>query len=244
MAQSQSMLLNLSVKPENLRKKMGDRWNKQIEKLTRAFKRGVLRDEFLLAHKAWKKAKGDQSLRFDYDLKKNSVVFDVGSYKGDFAAQIDQKFNAHIYLFEPSQDFYTTCQSRFNGADKIHIYNFGLADTNCEMYLSDDDDGASVFREQNQQSKKIKLRAIKEVLEELSITKIDLMKINIEGGEFPLMKEIIETGLVEHIDRFQIQFHNFIPNAKTMRDDIRSGLMKTHKETWNFPFVWESWERQ
>ncbi|HAT84613.1 MAG TPA: FkbM family methyltransferase [Rhizobiales bacterium] len=216
-------------------------WQKTAEKLKRAYKRSILRDEFLLAHKAWKKAKGDNTLRLDYPLNQSSVVFDVGGYHGDFAAQIQDKFGCKVFIFEPSQAFFTRCQDRFADNTMVHIFPYGLADTTQDVLLSNDDDGSSVFLEQGEGSEKISLHDVTDVLEELSVNTIDLMKINIEGGEFPLLQKLIESGWISRIRHCQIQFHNFVPNARAMRQTIRTELAKTHDENWNYPFIWESW---
>ena len=42
----------------------------------------------------------------------------------------------------------------------------------------------------------------------------------------------------------QIQFHNFVEQAKNRREEIRSQLENTHIEAWNYTFVWESWVRK
>ena len=41
----------------------------------------------------------------------------------------------------------------------------------------------------------------------------------------------------------QIQFHNFIPNAEKLREDIREDFSKTHHLTYDYYFIWENWER-
>jgi hypothetical protein len=86
------------------------------------------------------------------------------------------------------------------------------------------------------------LRSIVEVVAELGIDKIDLLKVNIEGGEFDLLPEIVRSGLVRKIRYIQIQFHNFDADAPAARSRIRHDLSATHRQMWNFDFVWESWE--
>ena len=40
--------------------------------------------------------------------------------------------------------------------------------------------------------------------------KIDLLKINIEGGEYEVLENLIENDLIKNIDNIQIQFHDFV----------------------------------
>ena len=68
------------------------------------------------------------------------------------------------------------------------------------------------------------------------------MKINIEGGEYDLLEHLIETGFVKNIFDLQIQFHDFIPNARGRMENIQKKLKKTHKLSYQYEFVWESWK--
>jgi hypothetical protein len=48
--------------------------------------------------------------------------------------------------------------------------------------------------------------------------------------------------LIKQINYIQIQFHNFVDGAVENRQLIRAALGRTHREMWNYDFVWESWE--
>ena len=49
----------------------------------------------------WVRDNGDHTLRLDYDLNEDSIVFDVGGYRGDFTSAIFNKYNCNVYVFEP-----------------------------------------------------------------------------------------------------------------------------------------------
>ena len=69
------------------------------------------------------------------------------------------------------------------------------------------------------------------------------MKINIEGAEYDLLDHLIETGFIANIINLQIQFHEFVPNAKERMENIQKRLEKTHALTYQHEFVWENWKR-
>ena len=77
---------------------------------------------------------------------------------------------------------------------------------------------------------------------ELGTQQIDLMKINIEGGEYELLEEILSSGWVHNIKNLQIQFHDFFPEAKGRMEAIQEKLSFTHELTYQYPFVWENWQ--
>jgi FkbM family methyltransferase len=75
------------------------------------------------------------------------------------------------------------------------------------------------------------------------IDKIDLLKLNVEGLEYEILERLIDSNAIKNIKFIQVQFHNFADNSIVRRDNIRSFLSKTHEEMYNFPFVWESWQK-
>ena len=203
----------------------------------------VLRDPFLLTAKRWFADRGDATLRLDYKLYSSSIVFDVGGYIGDYAEDVYKKFGCQIFVFEPVPSFFNQCVERFSGNPLVTCLNYGLSSKSgwFEIILNNNQ---SSFNKADLTGikQKAEVRSISEVVSELGIEKIDLIKINIEGGEFDLLPAIIDSGLISRITYIQVQFHNFDPNAIEARSKIRQALEKTHREMWNYEFLWESWE--
>jgi hypothetical protein len=90
----------------------------------------------------------------------------------------------------------------------------------------------------------VRLRAFADFFAETGLAKVDLLKVNIEGGEFPLLDHLIASGLINNVIHLQVQFHDFFPDAMARRERLRQQLTLTHVEQWNFPFIWESWQRR
>jgi len=214
--------------------------------ILRFYKVNILRDEFTIEVVRWFKDKGDEKLRLNYKiLNEHSIVFDVGGYLGDFAHDINQKYNCAVYLFEPHPVYWEYCTERFANNEKVISLNYGLSNDDGEFMLSDKVDGSS-FHNPNHEFNdgiKCKVKEFFSVMRSLNVKNIDLMKINIEGGEYPLLDHISKENRFDVAINYQIQFHNFIKNALVMRNDINDALSKTHKQTWCYPFVWENWEK-
>lgn len=212
-------------------------------KIIQLYKVHVQRDPFSRAANKWFSDKGDETLRLNYQLDKTSIVFDVGGYLGDYAEAIYQKFGCQVYLFEPVPQFYDSCVERFINNPSIICLNYGLSSKSgwFEINLNNNE---SSFKKPGLSniSQKAEVRSITKVATELGIENIDLIKINIEGAEFELLPEIIDAGLIRRIKYIQVQFHNFDAGAVDARFHIRSMLKQTHREMWNYDFLWESWE--
>ena len=48
--------------------------------------------------KIWYQENQDDTLRVDYDLNSNSLVFDLGGYKGDWSDEIAARYCCNIYI--------------------------------------------------------------------------------------------------------------------------------------------------
>lgn len=192
--------------------------------------------------KPWFETNGDETLRLDYSLKENSIVFDLGGYKGEFAADIYCRYNSEIYIFEPVLSFFEIIKKKFLKNNKVKIYNFGLAGKDSEMQISMSDNSSSVFLI-TENSETIQLKSIVDFLKINNIEKVDLIKINIEGGEYEVLESLLENNLITIFDNIQVQFHDFIiENAQERMNKIQIELAKTHKLTYQYDFVWENWK--
>jgi hypothetical protein len=77
---------------------------------------------------------------------------------------------------------------------------------------------------------------------EHKIDNVDLMKINIEGGEYELLPRLIDAGLIKQIKNLQIQFHRIGKNSEKDMVLIQAELSKTHTCVYRYKFLWESWK--
>ena len=217
--------------------------DKIASKANHLYKLYVLRDPFLQNVRRWFADQGDQTLRLNYRLDKSSVVFDVGGYLGDYADEVYKKFGCFIYLFEPVPEFYNQCVKRFTGNSSVRCWNYGLSSISGKFEIClNNNESSFKWKEEGGVSQLAELRSIVEAINELGVEKIDLIKINIEGGEFDLLSTIIDCGLINRIKYVQVQFHNFVEDAAENRLRLRKLLEKTHFEMWSYEFVWESWE--
>lgn len=215
----------------------------------RDFRIFILKDHFLREAKRWFADEGDTTLRLNYpDLGAESIVFDVGGFEGDFASAIFEKYGCYIFIFEPHPVFYQKCVLRFAGNKKIRILNYGLDEVAKELHLTDAGDSSS-SEARPQRSSEIsnivcQFKSFDEAVNECQIDKVDLIKINIEGAEYRLLDSLLCTGQVKSIKNLQVQFHDFVPNARVWRAKIRAQLAKTHDCRWCYEFIWESWDRK
>ena len=184
---------------------------------------------------------GDNHFRYDYQLSEESTVFDVGSYYGKWAKKIYDLYRCSIYAFEPVKAFFQQASSDPQ-YKSIFWFNFGLGDRNIELDIGLSADGSSIYNTEGLKER-IEIKRFSDVIEKFNLTSIDLLKINIEGGEYDLLDHILDKDLQTTIKDIQVQFHINVPNFVKRRELIRVRLAKTHFLTYDYPFVWENWRK-
>jgi FkbM family methyltransferase len=191
----------------------------------------------------WFEINGDRTLRLNYDLNPNSIVMDLGGYEGEWSADIYCKYSSKILIFEPNYAFYKNIQNGFEKNLNVQVFNFGLAESDRVEKLSLRDNSSSIFIESDNYVE-IHLKSAKQFVHDQNLTNVDLIKINIEGGEYEFLESLIQNDLVRIFDNIQVQFHDFVPNAVERMNKIQMELSKSHYLTYNYEFVWENWKRK
>ena len=212
-----------------------------IKKLVRKIKEFIYPSEQSIEYKKWVLNGGDDENRFLYDLNEDSLVFDLGGYKGQWASDIYARYNCRIFIFEPVKLYADNILKRFIKNPRIITYCFALGASKREEKIAMDDNGTSVYRKSDTYEK-IQFENVADFIKNNNIQEIDLMKINIEGGEYEVLPKLISFGFLKNIKNIQIQFHNLDKNSEKLMKEIQFDLMKTHKPTYQYKFIWENWE--
>ena len=161
----------------------------------------------------------------DY-LNPDSIVVDLGAGKGEFTKFITNKFGSKIYAVEPVPELFDKissspliikdrcCISDKNGFRELNII------PNCCPTMHKSLDQTRVSRKI-----KVKVKNFKNFLDQYNINRVDLLKIDIEGEEFNLLKNIDEKTL-DRIHQITVEFHDFLwPELEKTADEIKKKLV-------------------
>ena len=187
----------------------------------------------------------NREILHDLPVEPGSVALDVGAYVGEWAAGILGQVDVTVHAFEPSSQGVADLRSRFADEPRVQVHPYGLgrADATSRLALAgpgslvSDDPGAFG-------AEQVEVRDVVEVLDELDLDRIGVMKCNIEGGEFDLFERLIESDRLGAIDVVLVQFHEWHPGAHRRRRAIRRELARRHEELWDYPWVFECWRRR
>lgn len=191
----------------------------------------------------WRDHEGDSTHILNHNLNVDSIVVELGGFTGVWSTQIYDKFKCKVYAIEPIKEFYSQMANKFKEQNNIHLLNVGVGieDKKGIIYLSDD--GSSSNAENNIPIE-VEFRTLNRILNEWNIKEVDLLQMNIEGDEYPILESILETGVIDRIKTLQVQFHLGIENDRERKESICQKLkIRGFKLKYSYPFVWEAWTK-
>ncbi len=197
------------------------------------------------ARELWGAGVLDPHALYRADLGDDSVIIDVGAFRGEVAETLLDLYGGTVHAFEPALPFYREMAERFEGRDQLHCYPFGLGRADATLEMDVDGMGSTVHERVDGAAKtataEVQIRDVAAVLDDLGIDHVDYMKINIEGGEFDLIDRLYESGWLPRTHYLLIQFHEWFDGAERRRWKARRQLRHTHQKLWDYPWVYELW---
>lgn len=195
------------------------------------------------SHRRWRRD-GMEARRWDVEgIGPGDVVLDFGGFAGDWAARARERWGARVHVFEPHPAFARRLVERFRGDADVVVHPVALGQAEGVLKLSDSGDASSAVSGAPA-TVEGRVAVAGAYLDALSIDRVALAKINIEGGEYDLLPALLESGWASRIERFQIQFHLYAEADQARRQAIGEGLARTHDLDWEYPFIWEQWSRR
>lgn len=175
--------------------------------------------------------------------RENQIIFDLGGHRGDWTQIVLDKYpNATIYVFEPIKEYYHIICERFKEEKNVKIFNFAISNKTYVTEISLEGDKSSMHGDlKTVQKESINVKNITEFLYENKIFFVDLIKINIEGEEYNLLENLINTPELCIFQNYAVQFHTNVENHKLRRNKILDSVKKFYNIIFNVDFVWESW---
>ena len=168
---------------------------------------------------------GDDMLyKFDGFLNESSTVFDMGSYEGEFYKEIIKKYNCNIHAFEPVEQFYSNCLESL--PKKVLLNNFALGKENTTFNISLSNNSSSQFIGDTGNTTICNKVKFIDYINDNNIKNIDLIKVNIEGGEYELFDTILDSNYQNNIDGINKKLEELKLTEKDLVSNISSSIEK------------------
>ena len=155
------------------------------------------------------------------------IVFDVGANVGDYASLVlAARPDARIWCFEPSAVAFERLSASLG--ERVVALQIGLSDTTGDAELFAPVTGSpmsSLYQRSHpsiefKPSGRVNLRTLDEVCRDLSIEKIDLLKLDVEGNELAVLtgaEGMLRSGA---IDAIQFEFGGSNIDSRTFLRDF------------------------
>jgi len=214
-----------------------------FERIRNRINKKLYRREHRRHVKQWWADGGDDRFRFDYPLTPQSFVLDLGGYEGQWASDLYARHRCKISVFEPVSQYAENIRRRFANNQDIIVFQYGLGASTRDETIFIRGAGSSTYGKKAE-AESIRIVDVRDWFSEHQIDFVDLMKINIEGGEFEFLERMIECDLIRRIRDIQVQFHNIATESTRRMEAIKHELAATHTPGYQYKFVWENWSRK
>ena len=160
------------------------------------------------------------------DLK---IVFDIGSFHGDYTYNILKKFpNSSYYLIEPDEQNYKHLKKRFFDQKNLNVLNIAISNKNEESIFYSYGKGSlqgslidqdfSYLNIKNDIKQNVEVKRVDTLFEKFNLDTIDLCKIDVEGNE---IKTLLGAGeKIRKIKIIQFEFSRASIDSKTFFKDF------------------------
>jgi FkbM family methyltransferase len=186
---------------------------------------------------------GIEDIRLQHSLTKESLVFEVGGWRGYFSQAVIKEFDCFVYVFEPVKSIYDSLVQKYENNQKVKVYNFGLDNFTGTKKINLCGDGTSLYKTETSNYEDVNMLNVNEFFNQHNINNIDLVELNCEGSEYNILQEISVDNL-NKIDRLQIQFHDILNvDVDLLKTKIYEKLKYTHDQKWYYSWF-ECWEKK
>lgn len=146
------------------------------------------------------------------------VVFDVGAGVGEYASRVISRFGTRVRLFcfEPSRKAFGLLQASLGSHENVQLFNFGLGDREEWVALYSDVEGSGLSSVYNRRldhlgksmkyTERIRLETLDSFCKERGIEHVHLLKLDVEGHEFNVLKGAHGMIVSNSIDFIQFEF--------------------------------------
>lgn len=159
-------------------------------------------------------------------LNERSIVVDGGTHKGEFSKSIYARFGCRCILVEANPHL----ASKLESPPNAEVLNAALAPSDgiSEFIFRDNPEAGSISSQEwdsENDTCRIPSLSLEGLMKRMEVEQIDLLKLDIEGAEFPILQRAADSELLR-VAQMSIEFHDFIPSfhGKGLYEKARARL--------------------
>ncbi len=151
-------------------------------------------------------------------LDENSIVYSIGiGQDASFDQSLIDRYQLKIYAYDPTPESIAWVRSNVVSSNFVfHPAALNDRDGSLTFYgpnpKSADQVSASIHQSHEaSRSYSVPCQTFEAMLESNEHTFCDILKMDIEGAEYPVLKQLCASGLVRKVGQLLVEFHHFFP---------------------------------
>ncbi len=157
-------------------------------------------------------------------IKTQPTIFDIGAHVGSFSLYAFYTYpDADVYSFEPSKENFSYLKKNLKkngiGWERCKAYNFALGDYNGSGMLDVSGENNGYALGSGDEKKFMQpcfVRTLADVCREHAISRIDILKMDVEGGEYGILQHEESFKLLQEKVQFLLLEHHYIDSKKNV----------------------------
>ncbi|KAK3609952.1 hypothetical protein CHS0354_011783 [Potamilus streckersoni] len=210
----------------------------------------AVRDRDNNGSRFWGKNEHVRRTHHTYLKNENAVLIEAGGNKGNDAYEFVKLYNPRYIILEPLEEYTNILKEKFKNNSRVTVVNVGLGIKNEVVMVNIEGNNACATSKFSGANGKTPLYITNatEFLMKLGVGlfNVDLLTMNCEGCEFEALETILSTNLINYIKNIQFATHSTLKGLENPLGrycKIQELLRRTHKPTYQYRFIWESWRR-
>jgi FkbM family methyltransferase len=153
-------------------------------------------------------------------LPNDYTFIDIGANTGLLSKSITDKRNDYkqVYMFEPITEYFDACKEKFDGNDKVTIYNVGMSNQIETKKIKLDGSNLGYNKIGDNGDMDIQLITFTQFAKEVNLTNVDFIKIDTEGYDTKVLSGMEEW--IKGIERNPIIYFERGWNLEDERNTI------------------------
>ena len=164
------------------------------------------------------------------NVKRGATIVDIGGYIGDFAIYAAHYLDARVYVYEPIAENFAVLKQNIdinNLGNRITAYERAVSDS-PEIVLnvqtkSHGEIHVSAYENQAEGKRVIQAVTPAQIFSDNGLDRIDLLKIDCEGGEYAIFP-LLTPDLLARVDEIVFEHHPVVPDWRERVDAIFAQL--------------------
>jgi len=156
-------------------------------------------------------------------LTKDSVVYSFGVGEDiTFDLALINEYKLNVYAFDPTPLAIKFAEKNITPHFHFEAIGLGNKDEITNFYLSTNEkdcSGSIIDKNDHAEAIRVEMKKVSTIMKELNHTRIDLLKMDIEGSEYAVLENMLEENILPK--QILVEFHHRFPQiSKKQTKDI------------------------